>query len=122
LETGDAAIVLQTRPTPHTELPHIPLAMRLAKTEEARQLIKAGVNDPADINRVYALPPGTPKNRVQLMRRAFLETMKDAEFLADAKKTKLDVDPVAGDDLESTIAGLFKLDPALVGKLREVLK
>jgi hypothetical protein len=96
--------------------------MNLAKTEEARQLIKAGVNDPADINRVYALPPGTPKDRVQLMRKAFLETMKDPEFLADAKKTKLDVDPVPGDELQSTIAGLFKLDPALVGKLKEVLK
>ena len=122
LETGDALVVLQKRPTPHPELRHIPLAMNLAKTEEARQLIKAGVNDPADINRVYALPPGTPKDRVQLMRKAFLETMKDPEFLADAKKTKLDVDPVPGDELQSTIAGLFKLDPALVGKLKEVLK
>jgi tripartite-type tricarboxylate transporter receptor subunit TctC len=122
LETGDAIVVLQKRPTAHPELPQVPLAMNLAKTDEARQLIKAGINDPADMNRIYALPPGTPKDRVQLMRKAFLETMKDAEFLADAKKTKLDVDPVTGEELESTVAGLFKQDPALIGKLKEILK
>ena len=122
LETGDATVILQKRPTPHPELPHIPLAMKLAKTEEARQLIKAGINDPADMNRIYAVPPGTPKDRVRLMRKAFLDTMKDAEFLAEAKKTRLDVDPVPGEDLESTVAGLFKQDPALIAKLKEILK
>jgi tripartite-type tricarboxylate transporter receptor subunit TctC len=122
LETGDAIVVLQKRPTAHPELSHVPLAMNLAKTDEARQLIKAGINDPADMNRIYALPPATPKDRVQLMRKAFLEVLKDTEFLADAKKTKLDVDPVPGEELESTIAGLFKQDPALIGKLKEILK
>lgn len=122
LESGDAVVVLQKRPTAHPELPHVPLAMNLAKTDEARQLIKAGVNDPADMNRIYALPPATPKERVQLMRKAFLDTMKDTEFLAEAKKTKLDVDPVPGEELETTVAGLFKQDPALIGKLKEVLK
>ncbi len=122
IESGDAVVVLQSRPMPHPELPHVPLAMKLAKTDEARQLIKAGVNDPADMNRVYALPPGTPKNRVQLLRKAFSETMMDTEFLADAKKTKLDLDPVTGEELEKTIAGFFKQDPALIAKLKEVLK
>jgi tripartite-type tricarboxylate transporter receptor subunit TctC len=122
LETGDAVVVLQKRPTPHPDLPHVPLAMNFVKTDEARQLIKAGVNDPADMNRIYALPPATPKDRVQLLRKAFLETMKDPEFLADAKKTKLDVDPVTGEELEVTIAGLFKQDPALVARLKEILK
>lgn len=122
LEAGEAVIVLQKRPTPHPELPQVPLALNLAKTDEARQLIKAGINDPADMNRVYALPPGTPKERVQLLRKAFLETMNDAEFLADAKKTKVDVDPVSGEELEKTVAGIYKLDPALVTKLKEILK
>lgn len=122
LETGDAVVVLQKRPTPHLDLPKVPLALDLAKTEEARQLIKAGINDPADINRVYALSPGTPKERVQALRKAFMETMNDAEFLADARKTKLDIDPVTGEELEKTVAGLFRLEPALVAKLREILK
>ena len=122
LDSGDAVVVLQKRPKPHSELPKVPLALELAKTEEARQLIRAGINDPADINRVYALAPGTPKDRVQLLRRSFMETMKDPEFLTDAKKSKLDIDPVSGEELETTIGGIFKMDPALIAKLREILK
>lgn len=122
IESGDAVVVLQKRPTPHPELPRVPLAIDYAKTEEARQLIKAGINDPADMNRIYALPPGTPKERVQILRKALMDTFKDAEFLAEAKKTKLDIDPVTGEELERTIAGLFKLEPKLVGKLKEILK
>lgn len=122
IASGDAVVVLQTRPTAHPELPHVPMAMHYAKSEEARQLIKAGINDPADMNRIYALPPGTPKERVQLLRKALMDTFKDEEFLAEAKKTKLDIDPVTGEELEKTVAGLFKLEPGLVAKLKEILK
>ncbi|MDH3445635.1 MAG: tripartite tricarboxylate transporter substrate-binding protein [Deltaproteobacteria bacterium] len=122
IESGTTVIVLQSRPKPHPELPNIPLALELAKTEEARQLIKAGINDPADMNRVYALTPGTPKDRVQLLRKSFMDTMKDPEFLADAEKSKVDVDAVSGDELEATIKGVLNLDPAIVAKLKEILK
>ena len=50
------------------------------------------------LNRFYVLPPGTPKDRVLLLRNAFMETMKDPEFIADAQKAKLDLDPIDGDD------------------------
>jgi tripartite-type tricarboxylate transporter receptor subunit TctC len=122
IESGDAVVVLQNRPTRHQDLPNVPLAGDYAKSEEARLLIKVGINDPADMNRIYALPPGTPKERVQLLRKALMDTFKDAEFLAEAKKTKLDIDSVTGEELERTIAGLFKLEPKLVGKLKEILK
>jgi hypothetical protein len=56
-----------------------------------------------------------------MLRKAFDATLKDPEFLADAKKSKLNVDPVAVEDVEKDIAGLFKLDQTLVGKLKEIL-
>ena len=58
--------------------------------------------------------------RVQLLRKAFQETMKDPEFLADAKKSRLDIDPVSAEELEKTVAQLFKLDPAVVAKLNQI--
>lgn len=69
----------------------------------------------------YTLPPGTPKDRVQLLRQAFEATLKDAEFVADAKKSKLNIAPLGAEAIEKDIAGLFKLDPALVAKLKDVL-
>lgn len=115
-------MVIQTNPKRHSELANIPNAIDEAKSEEARQLIRAGLHDPAAMTRPYGLPPGTPKERVQLLRRAFLETLKDPSFVAEAKKSNLDIDPVPGEELERLIERFFKLEPALLAKLKEVLK
>jgi tripartite-type tricarboxylate transporter receptor subunit TctC len=122
LDAGNVSIVLQAVPQSIPDLPKVPLAIALAKTDESRRLIQAGIHDTAAITRPYALPPGTPKDRVQILRRAFRETMKDKEFLAEAVKAKLDVDPLTGEEVEKIVAGLFKLDSALVAKMAEILK
>jgi tripartite-type tricarboxylate transporter receptor subunit TctC len=121
IETGDAVVVLQANRKNHPELPQVPQAMKLAKTEDARRLIDVGIHADSDIVRTYTLPPGTPKERVQLLRKAFDDTLKDAEFLADAKKSNLSVEPVQVDEIERDIRALFKLDPGLVTKLKDIL-
>jgi len=121
IESGDTVVVLQTLPKPHPELPKVPLAINFAKNEEARQLIQAGIHDVSAVIRPYVLTPGTPKDRVQIMRKAFMDTMKDREFLADAEKSKLDIEPQSGEELEKTVARLFQLKPSLVAKLKDAL-
>jgi tripartite-type tricarboxylate transporter receptor subunit TctC len=64
----------------------VPLVGDYVKTDEARRLIKYGIQDTAVITRPYFLSPGTPKNPVQLLRKAFADTLKDPELLAEAKK------------------------------------
>lgn len=122
LDAGQASIVLQAVPKAVPELSKVPVAIELAKTDEARKLIEVGIHATASITRPYALPPGTPKNRVEMLRRAFRETMKDKDFVAEAVKSKLDVDPVTGEEVEKIVAGLFKLDATTVAKMAEVLK
>jgi tripartite-type tricarboxylate transporter receptor subunit TctC len=122
LDAGDALVVLQTVPQPISELPKVPLAITLAKTDDARQLIQTGIHDVADLTYSYVLPPRTPKDRVDVLRKAFTNTMKDAEFIADAKKSRLGIDAMTGEELERTIGRLFKTAPGVVAKLREVLK
>lgn len=68
----------------------------------------------------YALPPGTPKDRVGMLRRAFVDTMGDREFSAEMKKFRLEVDPVGGKEVEEIINDFFKLDTALIGKLKDI--
>ena len=121
IQSGEAVVVLQALAKPHPDLLSVPLAQSLTKTEEARQLLKAGVQDPADFYRPYLAPPRTPKERVETLRQAFDATMKDPEFLADAKKANLDTEPITGRELEQIIAGIFKLDPALAAKLKSIL-
>ena len=65
---------------------------------------------------------GTPKDRVQILRKAFIDTMKDPEFLADANKAKLDINPLDGAELEKNVKEVFNLDPALIPRAKEILK
>jgi tripartite-type tricarboxylate transporter receptor subunit TctC len=121
LDVGDAVVVLQANRKTHPELANIPQAIKFAKTEEARKMIEVGIHGDSDIVRTYTLPPGTPKERVQALRSAFDATLKDPEFVAEAKKSRLNIGPIPVEDIEKDIAGLFKLDPALVSKLKDVL-
>jgi tripartite-type tricarboxylate transporter receptor subunit TctC len=122
LKSGDLQIVLQTTAKSHPELTKVPLAISYAKTDEARNLISALVHSVGPAARPYVLPPGTPKDRVMILRKGFMDVMKDPEFLADAKKAKLDITPLDGQELEQNVKDMFKLDSALVPKAKEILK
>jgi tripartite-type tricarboxylate transporter receptor subunit TctC len=122
LESGNVSIALQINPKPHPELRNVPNAIDLATSENARQLIKFGIHDPAAVTRLYAVSPGTPKERVQILRKAFMDVLKDPEFAAEAKKSQLDTNPLTGEEVEKTVAGLFKIQPGIVTQLKEILQ
>jgi hypothetical protein len=103
LKSGDLNIVLQNIPKPHPDLPNVPLAISYAKTDEARKLIRSLVHSVGPTARPYVLPPGTPKDRMMILRKAFMEVMKDPEFLAEAKKSRLDINPLDGAELERNV-------------------
>ena len=121
LESGNVNVIVQATPKALPDLPKVPVALDLAKSEEARQLIRAGAIDPSIITRVFVTAPGTPKERVQILRKAFADTLKDPEFVAEAKKVSLEIDPLTGEEVEKIVAGLFNLNPATVTKLAAVL-
>jgi tripartite-type tricarboxylate transporter receptor subunit TctC len=121
LESGDVVVVLQLGPRALPDLPAVPLVGDLAKTHDARKLVSTAIYRASGLARPYALPPGTPKGRVELLRLAFLVTLRDPEFLADARKARLEVNPVSGDEVERLVAGLFALDQATTARLRAIL-
>ena len=122
IESGQVNIMLQSNAKAHADLPKVPLTISFAKTPEARQLIEAGVHQPSQITYGYSLPPSTPKDRVQILRKGFLQAMKDADFLNDAAKANLEIAPESGEEIEQLIQNMFKTPPAVVAKLKEVLK
>jgi tripartite-type tricarboxylate transporter receptor subunit TctC len=121
IDSGDVNVVLQTVPKSQPDLTKVPLAIDKAKTEEGRQLIQIGIHNVSAITRPYVLPPGTPKDRVQMLRKALADTIKDQEFLAEVKKLNFGVDPISGEELEGIIHGLFKIKPETLAKLKEIL-
>jgi tripartite-type tricarboxylate transporter receptor subunit TctC len=121
IDSGSVNVVLQTVPKSQPELVKVPLAIDMAKTDEGRQLIQIGIHNVSAITRPYVLPPGTPKDRVQVLRKAFTDTLKDQDFVAEVKKLNFAVDPISGDELEGIIHGLFKIKPETVAKLKKIL-
>jgi hypothetical protein len=103
------------------ELPNAPLALDLAKTEEAKTLLRAGAIDPAAVVRVYVTTPRTPKDRLQILRNAFAKTLTDPEFVAEAKKANLDINPLTGEEVKKLVDDLFKLNPTTKAKLVSTL-
>jgi tripartite-type tricarboxylate transporter receptor subunit TctC len=122
LASGDIVVILQTTGKSHPDLPRIPLAINYAKTDEAQKFVKAIVHSVGPTARPYVLPPATPQDRVQILRKAFMDTMKDTEFLADAAKARLDINPLDGAELDKNVKAVFNLDANLVPRAKEILK
>jgi tripartite-type tricarboxylate transporter receptor subunit TctC len=114
-------VVLQVGRKPHRELPKVPLATELAKSDEARQLIKIGIQDLSALGHSYSLPPKTRKDRVAVLRNAFEATMRDKEFLAEAEKAKIIINPTPGGELEEIVMGFEKLPADVRAKLKDSL-
>jgi tripartite-type tricarboxylate transporter receptor subunit TctC len=121
LETGDVVVVLQGTTKPLKELPKVPRMIEYAKTEEQKKLVEVAVHNANDYSRPFAVPPGTPKERVDVLRKAFQDTMTDKEFLAEVQKMQLTLDPMSAIDLTAAVANSAKLDPALKARLKDLL-
>lgn len=121
LESGNVNVVLQLNPKRHPDLPNVPNAIEYAKTDDGRMLLEAAVHNPGAVLRVYALPPGIPKDRVELLRKGFAAVTKDPALLAETNKTGLAVNPLSGAEVEKIVASFFKLQPAQISRLKEVL-
>lgn len=121
LESGMVRAIIQINSKKAEDIPNVPNAIDFAKTPDARILVESGIHAPSAILRAYALPPSTPKSRVDLLRSAFTTTMKDPDFLAEMKKSKLEINPLSGADVDAIVKKLFQMDAQNVGKIREVL-
>jgi tripartite-type tricarboxylate transporter receptor subunit TctC len=122
LQNGDAVILLQAAGKRHPDLAKVPLVIDYAKSDIGKKLVRGVINNFGATARPYVVTPGTPKVRIEVLRKAFMDTMRDSEFGAELKKAKLDLQPLDGATLERNIQDLFALDQSLIPKLAEILK
>jgi len=72
--------------------------------------------------RPFIAPPGTPAEAVKILREAFTATMKDKDFLADAEKAKIDVNPLDGAQVQDVVTKVYASTPAVVARAKELIK
>jgi len=106
-------ILAQLSLSKHPDLPNVPLILDLAKTPEQRQIFKL-IFARQVMGRPYLAPPGLPAERVQTLQQAFSDTMKDPSFVADAKKQKLEINPVPGAGIEKLLKETYQMPKAVV--------
>lgn len=121
IAAGNVNIVLQTMTESHPELKNVPLAISYAKTEEAKELLDIVSGPYGELARPYTVPPGVPPDRLEILQKAFAATMKDPQFLADAKNSKLDIHPLDGPTAAKRFAKVYELKPDLKAKLKEII-
>jgi tripartite-type tricarboxylate transporter receptor subunit TctC len=95
------------------ELAGVPLVQEIAKSDAARDMLQFFFA-PNEFGRPYLGPPGIPAERLAALRRGFDATMKDPEFLADAEKSQMDVDPMTGEEMAALLAQIYAAPPVVI--------
>jgi tripartite-type tricarboxylate transporter receptor subunit TctC len=108
-------VLVQMSLSKHPDLPDVPLIMDLAKTDEQRQIFKM-IFARQTMGRPYLAPPGVPADRLAALRKAFMDTMADQEFLGEAEQSKFEINPVDGEQLEALVKNIYQTPPEVVKK------
>jgi tripartite-type tricarboxylate transporter receptor subunit TctC len=114
-------VLVQMSLAKHPDLPNVPLVLDLAKTPEQKQILTLVFARQA-LGRPFLAPPGVPADRLAALRKAFMDTMKDPEFIAEADKAKLEITPIDGEKVQQIVVDAYKVDPAIAKKTEELLK
>ena len=73
-----------------------------------------------ELGRPFLVSPGTPQERLKLLREAYSKMLKDPEFLDEAKKQKLDVDPSTGEELEALVKQIMEQPKEVIDRVKEL--
>lgn len=74
-----------------------------------------------DFGRPILVTPGTPPDRVKILRDALVKTLNDPEVIAEAKKGRMDIDPTSGEELESLVKEIFDSPPDVLDRVKKML-
>ncbi len=119
LTSGEWLAIAQLADPLISELGNVPSLLEAARTEEQRQIIRQATLSPYQFARIYTLAPGVPADRVAALRTAFERTLADKDFLADAEKAKLAVNPVKADQVRQRVTEFLTMPDNLK---RQVVK
>lgn len=97
-----------------------PLWSDLAESEDDREVLVA-LSASITIGYSMIAPPGVPAPRIAALRSAFEKTMRDPQFLAEAKKQDILINPVAGEEVQNVATRVANLQPQILARIKEVL-
>jgi tripartite-type tricarboxylate transporter receptor subunit TctC len=105
----------------HPDLPEVPLVIDLATSVEDRAVLEL-IFARQVMAWPYLAPPGIPKDRAEALRRAFMDTMNDKDFLAEAERSALEIRPVAGADIQKLVQQVYDTPTPIAERAADILK
>jgi tripartite-type tricarboxylate transporter receptor subunit TctC len=103
----------------HPELPHVPAIIDHVKTADDRKVFEF-LFAPQEMGRPFFAPPGVPAERVQALRAAFAQTLKDPQFLAEAEKLGVEVQHVGGERIQQLVERIYASPPEIIARAKAV--
>ena len=120
IRSGEMRIVLQAGLKPDPRFPGVPFALDLAKTDEQRQALRFLFSS-LGFGRPFVMPPGTPPDRVAIIRKAFSDMFADKAFLADAARQGFDIQPTSGEDLARLVDEIAATPREIVARVAKFM-
>ncbi len=103
------------------DLPDVPLLTDLVAGDGKNEPVARFLSLTTAISRPLAAPQQTPPERVAILRRAFDSVMRDADFLAEAERLKIDIDPMSGEEVETAIRQILATPPDVIARTQAAL-
>jgi tripartite-type tricarboxylate transporter receptor subunit TctC len=120
LDEKKISVLVQLSLSKHPDLPNVPLVMDFAKNEAERQIFKL-VFARQPMGRPFLAPPGIPGDRVAVLRKAFMDTMRDKQFLAEAEKMQLEINPVSGEAVQEIVQDVYRTPKAVAAAVANMV-
>jgi tripartite-type tricarboxylate transporter receptor subunit TctC len=116
-------ILVQIALAPEAELTQlgVPQVWGSIGKDEDKKAVELVVSQQV-FGRPFVAPPGTAPEAVKILREGFEAVMKDKEFLADAAKAKIDVNPLGGAKVQDVVTKVYASPPAVVARAKELIK
>ncbi len=120
IKSGKIKILVQlsNKGLPELNAMGIPLAVSYAHDEEKRRILEI-FDSGEDFVRPYLVAPEVPPERLEILRRAFMETWRDPDLLAEAE-VNLDIGPISGDEIKAQLKKIYD-NPAAVLRIEEAV-
>ena len=121
LANGDAKVIMQMGMKRDPAFPDVPTAIEVESAPANKQMFEIAFAEQV-MGRPFVLPPGVPADRIAALRAAFDATMRDPQFLDDAKLQKAEIDPVGGEEINALLDRVYAAPSDLVARIRELIK
>jgi tripartite-type tricarboxylate transporter receptor subunit TctC len=123
IKDGKVNVLMQVSIEPHPELTKmgVPSVFQFVKDNEAKKVVELVISQTV-FHRSYIAPPETPPAQLEILRKAFDETMADPALLDDAQKMRIDIEPLSGAKVQEVVSRLYTTPKDIIEHARKAIR